>query len=401
MTKLLIQHGPAKGQKIDNALKKGNVDGVIFSPRDEKIDSIFEYINECKSLNKNNVFIDSQFYYSTYDKNLVKNLEGTLNFPLEVSRRDFRVNKERINKYFFEYKNYLLNKVNNILVPGLSINSIDWKFDYSIDTYKNFKSQKEFDNYYLTLVISAKMFHSKNDIDEILLDINDETQELDNKGIYLIINYDNSNDANYENIDAETLSNILYFIYMLKQKEFKIIIGYCFINSILFAALNCDYVGSGWFNNLRKFTNAKFETVDIFGRRKKKYFSTPLLSNINLENISELSKYFDINKLKSNTFCDDLAFSDANSVSFVDLEQQYWEGLSNLINKFNQIDRVENKIKNLKQSILDAIALSEEICNSIPDFVELKNIFKNNTSHLREWLFAVEMFTKKASILLY
>lgn len=401
MTKLLVQHGPAKGQKIDNALKKGSVDGVIFSPRDERIDSIFEYIRESKSLNKDNVFIDSQFYYSTYNKNLAKNLENTLNFPMEVSRRDFRVDKERINKYFSEYNKYLINKTNNMLVPGLSVDSIDWKFDYSIDAYREFKKQKQFDTYYLTLVISSKLFHSKNDVDEILFDINDETKDLENNGIYLIINYDETNDSNYENIDSETLSNILYFVYLLKIKGFKIIIGYCFINSILFSAINCDYVASGWFNNLRKFTNLKFETVDIFGRRKKKYFSIPLLSNINLEIINELSKYFDVSKLKSNTLYDDLAFSDMDSVSFVDLEQQFWESLSNLINQFNQLETIEEKLKKLKENIMSAISLSDEICNSIPDFSELKNYIRTNTSHLREWLFALEMFIKKASILLY
>ena len=50
---------------------------------------------------------------------------------------------------------------------------------------------------------------------------------------------------------------------------------------------------------------------------------------------------------------------------------------------------------------MSAISLSDEICNSIPDFSELKSYIRINTSHLREWLFALEMFIKKASILLY
>jgi len=401
MTKLLIQHGPAKGQKIEKSLSNGTTSGVIFSLRDEKIESIFEYISNCQKLNVENTFIDAQFYYSTYDKSLAKNLENTLDYPLEVSRRDFRINKEKVEKYFKEYNNYFKGKVNNFLVPGLSINSIDWKFDSSIDIYREFKEQETYKNYYLTLVISSKMFHSKNDIEEILYGITEETKDLSNNGIYLIINYDETNDSNYESIDSETMSNILYFIYMLKKKKFSIIIGYCFINSILFAALDCDYIGSGWFNNLRKFTNSKFENVDNFGRRKKKYFSTPLLSYINLENIKELAYYFDIDKLKSNTLCDDLAFNDIDSVSFVDLEQQFWEALNGVINEYNQDEFAEVKLKKLKQKILDSISLSEEICDSIPNAVELRKIFKNNTSHLKEWLFALEMFIKKASILLY
>lgn len=401
MTKLLIQHGPSKGQKIENALIQNNAQGVIFSLRDENIDSIFDYINKVSGLNSENSFIDSQFYYSTYDKNLLKKLENMLNFPQDVSRRDIRNKSPRMNQYFNSYFNYLKGKVKNILVPGLSIDSIDWKFDYTLDIYKKFKKKYEFEECYMTMVISSKMFHSKNDIDEILLDIDDATNEFEKNGIYLIINYDDTNDINYERIDSETLSNILYFIYILKRRNFKIIVGYSFINSVLFSMLDCEFIGSGWFNNLRKFTNAKFKSVDIFGRRKKKYFSIPLMSYINLENIRDLKSYFDINELKSNTACDDLAFSDFNDVSFVDLEHQFWEALNLLINEINNFKTIEEKIKMVKLIILNAIALSDNIIDSIPDFVEMKNIIKENTSHLKEWLFAIDLFIKKASILIY
>ncbi len=401
MTKILIQHGPQKGQKIENALNRNNVNGAIFSLRDEKIDSIFDYISKCPNLNSKNSFIDSQFYYSTYDKDVVKNLENTLHFPLEVSRRDMRTKSARMDEYFKNYSEYLEGKIDNIFVPGLSINAIDWKFDYTLDIYKQFKENNKFENCYMTMVISSKMFHSKNDIDEILLDISDDTNEFDSNGIYLIINYDDTSDTNYENIDPETLSNILYFIYMLKRKNFKIIVGYTFINSILFAMLDCEYIGSGWFNNLRKFTNSKFESVDIFGRRKKKYFSIPLMSYINLETIRDLKSYYEINELKSKTLCDDLAFSNIDDVSFVDLEHQFWEALNIVINDVNSLENMEEKIKIIKVKILNAIALSDKVINSIPDFVELKNIIKVNTSHLKEWLFAIDLFIKKASILIY
>lgn len=401
MTKILIQHGPQKGQKIENALNSNNVNGAIFSLRDEKIDSIFDYISKCPNLNSKNSFIDSQFYYSTYDKDVVKNLENTLHFPLEVSRRDMRTKSARMDEYFKDYSEYLEGKIDNIFVPGLSIDAIDWKFDYTLDIYKQFKENNKFENCYMTMVISSKMFHSKNDIDEILLDISDDTNEFDSNGIYLIINYDDTSDTNYESIDPETLSNILYFIYMLKRKNFKIIVGYTFINSILFAMLDCEYIGSGWFNNLRKFTNSKFESVDIFGRRKKKYFSIPLMSYINLETIRDLKSYYEINELKSKTLCDDLAFSNIDDVSFVDLEHQFWEALNIVINDVNSLENMEEKIKIIKAKILNAIALSDKVINSIPDFVELKNIIKVNTSHLKEWLFAIDLFIKKASILIY
>ena len=51
---------------------------------------------------------------------------------------------------------------------------------------------------------------------------------------------------------------------------------------------------------------------------------------------------------------------------------------------------------------MNAIKLSEDIINSIPvDYIELRSLIKNNTSHLSEWLFAIDLFIKKASILIY
>lgn len=402
MTKILIQHGPAKGQKIGNALADKSVDGAVFSLREEKIESIYAYVAASSLLNSDNCFIDPQFYYSTYDSSNLKNLENSLNFPTNVSRRDMRTKNERIYSYFDAYAKALNGKFNSILTPGFSIDAIDWKFDSTLDIYKYFKDKDEFEYHYMSMMISSKLFHSKNDIDEILLDISDETESYEKNGIYLIVNYTESNDSNYENIDAETLSNILYFVYMLKRKGYNVIVGYTFINSTLFAMLDCEYISSGWFNNLRKFTNAKFENIDNFGRRKKKFFSIPLLSYINLEIIRELKTFYNVDNIKSGTKCDDMAFNDMDQVSFVDLEHQFWQAEHIIISEINEKESVEEKIKLVKKKIMNSISISEEIINQIPnEFGELKNIIKTNTSHLREWLFAIDLFTKKASILIY
>ena len=402
MTKLLIQHGPAKGQKIGIALANKHADGSIFSLRDEKFDSILSYIDSSNLLSSENTLIDPQLYYSTYDCNNLKNLENLMKYPSDVSRRDIRTKDKRIYDYFEEYYKFVNGKFNNIITPGFSINAIDWKFDSTLDIYKYFKDKNDNNDYYMNMVISAKMFHSKNDIDEILLDISDETDIYEKNGIYLIINYDESNDSNYESIDSETLSNILYFIYILKKKGFRIIVGYTFINSILFSMLECEFVASGWFNNLRKFSNSRFENVDNFGRRKKKFFSIPLLSYIGLDIIKEISLFRSNEDLKSNTNCDDIAFENSDNVSFVDLEHQFWQAEHILISEINGKQSLEEKIKYVKDKIIKAIELAERVSNDIPmEYDELKSIIKSNTVHLKEWLFAIELFIKKASILIY
>lgn len=402
MTKVLIQHGPAKGNKITDAINNDEASGVVFSLREELFDSIKAYSSSTSSLNKDNIFIDPQFYYSTFNKDLLKNLEHNFDFPAEVSRRDMRTKDPRIDGYFNKYYSSIKEISNNIITPTLYIDSIDWKFDYSLDIYKKFR---DFDtdnkfSHYMSLLMDVKLFHSKNDVDEILLDLVEENKDYNNNGIYLVINYDTNADNNYESIDPETLSNILYFIYSLQKKNFSVIVGYTFVNSLLFNMLNCDYIASGWFNNLRKFNTARFDGVDIFGRRKKKYLSLPLLTYLPFETINEIAKNFDVDVLKSNTKIDTTAFNDSDDVSFVDLEHQYWEALSIMSAEANDIESIEERIKFTKRKIEFAIKMYSDIYNTIPNYAELQNVLKKASSHLEDWLLGIELFIKKAQLII-
>ena len=125
------------------------------------------------------------------------------------------------------------------------------------------------------------------------------------------------------------------------------------------------------------------------------------MSYVSLETINELKPYYNVDDLKSKTICDELAFENADNVSFVDLEHQFWEALNCEINEINKVSSIEEKIDFLKNKLLQSLSITEEIYNSLDQYVELRNIIKTNTAHLKEWIFAIELFTKKASILNY
>ncbi len=396
MTELLIQHGPAKGQKIDKAFQNNIVEGTVFSPREEIIESIKQYCNNSIHLNQNNTFIDPQFYYSTFGSELLKLLNEQFEYPVEVTRKDWRKRDERLFKYFDNYSAKVKEISNNIITPGFCIDAIDWKFDYTIDFYNYFRDNYEFENYYMSLMIASEIFHSKNDLEDILEDISDNVDKKD--GIYLIIKYPLTQIKNYESMDPETLSNILYFIYSLKMDGFKVIMGYSFLNSILFAMLDCDAVSTGWFNNLRKFEQSKFESVDSFGIRKKRYVSIPTLTYMTLELINEC-KEIDITKLYSNTQWDVVALEDQDNVSFVDLEQQYWEALHNIIIEINQKETILEKIEYMKQCIEKSRNIYEEILSATSDKKEVQNRVRLEFKHIDDWQFAIELFEKKVALL--
>ncbi len=401
MTKYLIQHGPAKGAKIENAIINNYCSGVIFSPREETFESIKNYCTN-KFLNKDNTFYDPQLYYARYDPSLYKNLEKNETYPSEIKRKDWRTKDANLLKYFDRHALESSIISNQLITPGLCIDSLDWKFDHTLEIYNYcVEEYSQFNSYYLTLAIGENMFHSKNDIDELLEDINDEIEEKD--GIYFFIVHENAENnnkiKNYEYMDEETLSNILYFLYKLKNMNFKVLSAYNFLNAILFSMIDIDYVSGGWFNTLRKFSKDRFESIDTFGIRKKTYTSIPLLSYFTGELADLVSQKINISFMMSNTPYDSKFLSNYDSLSFVDYEQEFWSAINNAIQEINLQDSIERKISYVENMIKQAINYYDKMLGNFIEEKEIYNKLKNSSAHLIKWLLTIDLFKKKALII--
>lgn len=400
MTKYLIQHGPAKGTKIEKAIVDGYCDGVVFSPREETIDSIRTYCSN-SFLNKDNTFYDPQFYYVRYDSSNYKNLDKNPTYPSEIKRRDWRTRDSKLIDYFNNHALDSFSISNQLITPGLCIDSLDWKLDHTLEIYNYcLENYKQFKSYYLTLAICETMFHSKNDIDELLEDINDEIEKK--FGIYFFVVHENIESSNsiknYEYMDEETISNILYFLYKLKALGFKVLSAYNFINSILFSMVGVDYVSGGWFNTLRKFSKDRFETIDTFGIRKKRYTSIPLLSYFTGDLAYLISRKIDISFMASGTPYDSKFISDFDSLSFVDYEQEFWMALSNTIKNIDSYAEVIGKIGYVKEMIIKSIQHYDNMMNAFSNEQEICSKLRSSSAHLNKWLLAIDLFEKKALI---
>lgn len=399
MTKLLAQHGSAKGKKIDTAISNNHLVGTIFSPREESFTSIEKYCQD-NLFSPDTTFLDPQLYYSTFDGNILKHLKDDEIYPSEVSRRDWRRKTPKLMNYLDKHAEDTGKISNNLITPGFFIQNLDWRFDYSIDIYEYCRENYDFQKCYLSLLISNNFFHSKSDVDEMLEDIIDSIEYKE--GIYLTICYDNTDDKDYEFIDAQNLANILYFIYSLKSAGFEIIMGYTFINSILFAMMGCEYVASGWFNTLRKFNKNRFEEIDTTGRRKKRYTSIPLFTYITLENLGLIAEVIDIKELLSGCNIDADVMYNPESVSFVDLEHQYWQALSQFIDIINNCDSLNTKIDFVLTGIDHAKELYNKILSALselPYSKESYNRMKATSKHLDSWAMGIETFRNRISLL--
>lgn len=397
MTKLLAQHGAAKGKKIDIAMESGFLEGVIFAPREERIVSIFEYCNKSNELNRTNTFLDPQLYYSTFDGDIFKYLESGIDYPVKITRRDWRKKSPELMTYLETHAKNSEIISDSLITPGFYIQNLDWRFDYCLDIYQYCYETYNFKRYYLSLLIDSSFFHSKSDVDEMLEDI---IENIDNKdGIYLTICNEKTQEKNYEYFDAQNLANILYFIYTLQRNGFKIATGYTFVNSVLFAMLNTEYVASGWFNNIRKFSKDRFEETESMGRRKKRYLSLPLYTYITFEDINNVKNLIDGRRLLSGCNIDNLVLDNQDSISFVDLEQQYWQALSIKINEINELVGLSNKITFLLDDLNEAKSLYGEILDKLKDNKEAYNRIKTNSKHLDSWIMGIETFKNRISLL--
>ncbi|MGN1167760.1 MAG: hypothetical protein ACI4S2_15185 [Lachnospiraceae bacterium] len=398
MTKILAQHGAAKGKKIDTAIADETLSGAIFAPREESFDSIEKYYLSNEALFPDTCFLDPQLYYSTFEGKIFKHLEDSPDFPTDITRRDWRKKTPKLIQYLDEHANRSSVISSSLITPGFYIQGLDWKFDYSLDIYEYCFEHYGFEHYYLSLLISNSFFHSKSDVDEMIEDI---TDNIDNKdGIYFSICYEKMEEKNYEFTDAQNLANILYFVYSLKKLGFNIIVGYTFINSVLFAMLDCQYVATGWFNNLRKFKKDRFEEASNVGRRKKRYTSLPLFTYITLKNLNLISENDDMSIFLSDCDIDEYILDDQDSVSFVDLEQQYWQALSIFIDKINTRSTVSEKVDFVLSEIRHAKTLYNDILESLTDDDrETYNRIKSNASHLDPWIMAIETFKNRISLL--
>ncbi|EHX2087725.1 hypothetical protein K3T88_002715, partial [Listeria monocytogenes] len=196
--------------------------------------------------------------------------------------------------------------------------------------------------------------------------------------------------------------NILYTIYQLKKSGFKIIVGYTFINSILFSVLECEFVASGWFNTLRKFQRNRFDLSDSFGRRKKRYTSIPLLSYIMFDDLrrmleTEVINYEDV---LSGSKYDDMFQQDPESLSFVDLEHQYWESISKILRRMEKAGNISDRINLMRDLIKSAIELYKKVIDVLEQNGEKEAAtrIKSTSKHLVTWLDAIDVFKSNALI---
>lgn len=391
---IYLQHGPMWKPKVEELLSKKLIKGIVWDPREEKIERINSVRSENTDYNSISNLVDLKWFYRQFPNSLMKRLEDLNYFPDTIIDRNYFRNVEelslRVNNMVDFEKNM---NVSEYMSPSLYMASfneriIDRLFDVDDMFYDLVKDSKK--NINLSLIIHESAFDNDTYMKEFIDDISNYIGKY--TGIYLVIDRDNSSTVRHS-FSSTRLSKVLKLIYSLKKMKFKVIIGYSGIESINYMAVGADAIATGWFYSLRRFNRLEkgLEEYSNMRRAKKRYLSLNLLSELTIDdNIQSIptEQKDELYKIifNGNDLDKEIINQSYELIPMKDTFIQYFEGMDELSKKFDSIEEIEDRITELERIINDAIK-NVDLYNE-----KRKGIGQITKRHLTDYLSAIGIF---------
>lgn len=106
-------------------------------------------------------------------------------------------------------------------------------------------------------------------------------------------------------------------------------------------------------------------------------------------------------EILSNTHFDESHDIDEDSVSFVDLEHQYWESLNKILGDFSSIDNIQERLILINLLIEDALEKYQKVIQVLDKKNEKEAVTRIRTAskHLVTWLSAIDKFKNQSVII--
>ncbi len=388
---IFIQHGPSWRPKVDEILKMNLAKGIIWDPREESI----ERIKEIKSNNldyKNIInIVDPKLYYAQFKTSMPKKLLDLEYYPHNIIDRNYLRDTNKVKSDITKIVNFEENLgINYFVSPTLYIESFNERFvDKIYDIYDWFDEATSSAEKFATLLIHESAFDNSTYMNEFIDDFSNYIGRY--SGIYLIIDRDNTSNIR-NSFSPSRLTNIMQFIYFMKRMQFKVIIGYCGIESINYMAVGADIIGTGWFYSLRRFNRIEkgFEESSRMGHPKKRYTSINLLSELKIDedietipqqNKEELYKVIFNNRLIDEKIINNKYDTIPTNTDFI----QYFDTMNVLSEKFESIIGIENKVEYLEDLINNAM-------KNIKIYHEKNPVRQLTSKHLEDYINAIKSF---------
>lgn len=125
----------------------------------------------------------------------------------------------------------------------------------------------------ISIILSETAFQSMDAMEEFL----DAVTEINAQGFYIVIRRHANSPQNA--IVSASFGRFMYFCHVLATiNEYDVIVGYSDWHSFLLDVAGVTHTATGWYQNLRQFSLARFQPSSGGRRPRKRYSSALLLS---------------------------------------------------------------------------------------------------------------------------
>jgi len=394
--KLFAQHGYGDGNKINEGLERGYIQGVIFRPRDIGRDRIFERCNEIRNKYSGaEIYFDPQYYggvlYSRVNVKLGKLEEYTDYFNRVIlSELETESNIKNVLENTYNFVTQL--NIDGVIAPNIVIRR-------SFDSRESVIS-KNFIRYtksqltgvdkpvFATLAVSRDALTNSEELNEFLNDIT--TLQNPPDGFYILVNT-NSVDSRSEIYNADVIAAWLFLNYSLNVNGFKVINGYSDIVSAFLGSVGGYAGATGWWSNMRTFSLDQFLELSSGGRLPvQRYLSKALLNRLRFDEYHAWRQF--VPEIQNGLESDKIFEEDETEPDRSEEVFQSWESISSLISELGG-DENDVGLDKVNALVRNAVNLYDRIESS--GFSPHQN---SNREHLEPILEGIEIFKKWAEI---
>ena len=390
---IFVQHSHGKSDKIDTLIEKEFTTGIILSPKGESSPQKMAEVIKTYSKNPNlEILFDPHFHLG-----LIENCTDTKikDYPYYISPLTAKhfSSPQKIINYVSSTLEYQIKNLN--LSKFISPTCIIESFETSLASILMAQSSVDYANdnnitksLYVSFVISENAFRgSKDSLDDFITNIT-SIDNLDN--VYLVI--DKINEGYSQQMDADILQNILYFVYSLSNRNnINIICGYSDLIGLVYLTAGAKILATGWSQKTRYFSKNNYKEMSGGSQPKPRYTSIPLLNSIfnvpELQTIKNLG-YFE--EVLSNTSYDSILIENDLTTDAWNRSISYYhhmECINILAKEIENIDNIEQRIDLMLEKINNANILYTKLIHANVPFDT-----HNDKKHLKQWKSALENF---------
>ena len=386
---ILAQHGYGKSDKLEQGIADGSIQGVIVSPRDERPENLAALLDSIP--NNLERLADPQVYAGTVVNPRVGKLPQYNHYRANLTPASFGpvAIREVVQDTLAWQDNLNVSAVVSptVLVDAHTSRWAQIAMMLAQETINQHQGNKPL---LISLVIAEEALQEIQLVDGWL----NEITQMDVDGFYLVIR--RLSEAYSQQREPDILTSLLRVCYSLAEiNEYRVFVGYSDMVSLLLHAVGVTGTGAGWFSSLRQFGLRRFQQVTGGSQPRSRYTSQPLLNSIYVTELDAIYYSGLIANVLSGTNYDGRFNMNTNpdNVGWPprDAALHHWSVLHNMVQAISGTTAT-GRLTSVRSQIVQAIALYAQVGQFLPFQPE------TSTSHLHQWLDALDRFRSDAAV---